>query len=102
MSSSNAGRSYLVTPHGTLERVVQKRMAGKQVGKDEEHELKVIFPKTSSESIQHKMLYRGKHKQVEPITSLHMRDHVEAQSKHYELPTDRNMQKCSFSLSRWM
>ena len=101
MSSSNAGRSYLVTPHGTLERVVQKRMAGKQAER-EDRELKIIFPKTSSESITHKMLYRGKHKQVEPITSLHLRDHVEAQSKHYATPAEVDIHKRSFSLSRWV
>jgi hypothetical protein len=100
--SASAGRSYLVTSHGCLERVVQKRMAGKKVEKDEAHELKIIFPKTSSESIHHKMLYRGKHKQVEPFTSLHLRDHIEAQNKKYATNDDNDYGKHSFNLSRWM
>ena len=98
----DAGRSYLVTPHGCLERVVQKRMAGKKIEKNEDHSLKIIFPKTSSESIQHKMLYRGKHKQVEPITSLHLRDHVEAHNKNYSDEKEVDYSKRSFNLTRWM
>ena len=103
MSPNDSGRSYLVTSHGTLERIVQKRMAGKKQEAGSDHELKVIFPKAASEAIKHKMQYRARHthKQVEPMLSLHLRDHVEVQAKHYPVENDHEYQKRSFNLNRW-
>ncbi len=101
MASINSGRAYIVTPFGTLERVVQKRMAGKQLNKDDEHDLKIIFPKTSSDSIKHKMLFKGRYKNVEPTTSLNLRDHADAQSKNFPKENNQDYQKRSFNIKRW-
>jgi hypothetical protein len=101
MSSGASGRAYIVTSHGTLERVVQKRMAGTAKDSDDTHDLKIIFPNTSSESIKHKMVYRGRHRHAEPLTSLNLRDHVESQAKTYATEDPNTYKKRSFNISRW-
>jgi hypothetical protein len=101
MSSMTSGRAYIVTSHGTLERVVQKRMAGKKMEKDEAHDLKIIFPKTSADSIKHKMMFKGRYKMVEATTSLNLRDHADAQSKSFPKENDNDYQKRTFNIKRW-
>ena len=101
MSSASSGRAYIVTSHGTLERVVQKRMAGSAKNLEDTHDLKIIFPNTSSESIKHKMMYRGRHRHVDPFTSLNLRDHVESQTKTYPKDDPDTYKKRSFNISKW-
>jgi hypothetical protein len=101
MANIASGRAYIVTSHGTLERVVQKRMAGSKKDKDDTHDLKIIFPNTSSDSIRHKMMYKGRHKFADPLNSFNLRDHIEAQAKHYP-HEDANAYKArSFNMSKW-
>lgn len=92
-------RSYVVTPLGTLERMVGKRIMGDKMSEEvEKKTLKVIFPKASAESIARHAQFRGKYIQCEPFNSLCLRDHVEANAKSYKSESAHGGNMRSFSL----
>ena len=95
---SSYDRSYVVTPQGTLERMVGKRIAGAQGQEEHKRSLKVIFPKASAESIMRKEQFKGKYIQIEPFNSMCLRDHVESNSKSYKSENSHGQIK-SFNLS---
>ena len=79
-------RSYVVTDHGTLERMIGQRIvssSGNKSNSEEKCAIKVIYPEASATSIARQTKYKGKYVSKEAFNSMNLRDHC-GSSKNYK------------------
>jgi hypothetical protein len=71
-----ASRSFIVTPQGTLERMPAPIVADKSTKKRTD-DMKIVYPKSVSDSIQARLRSSTKYMQNNTANSLNIRDYTE-------------------------
>ena len=96
-ANSGDGRSFVVTPTGTIERMIQGTLSTQHTCKN----MKIVIPKTSTDAMKAHLTCNAKYIQNSMANSVNLRDFTEPYVTPKSSRGESDSSNNSFSLRSW-